>query len=144
MQLLSLRGGVCHRVQSLAHLVPGAEIAGIETPTQPDAYWYAVRGEVPLPVMRVKYADDAGTWVHVDPATGDLLGQSDATRRTYRWLFDLFHRWDLNLLLQTPLARDVLIWVMSLAGLISSATAVVVGWRRLRRPSRSPAVSQAG
>ncbi|HSJ78981.1 MAG TPA: PepSY domain-containing protein, partial [Erythrobacter sp.] len=111
---------------------------------RPDAYWYAVRGDVPLPVLRVKFDDDAATWVHIDPASGDILGEADAKRRTYRWLFDLFHRWDLNLLLGTPPARDLLIWLMSLAGLISSATAVVVGWRRLRRPGtsgrKSPAV----
>ena len=125
----------------IAGLVPGANVTSVETLTRPDAYWYAVRGEVPLPVLRVKFDDGAGTWVHVDPATGDLLGQSDARRRTYRWLFDLFHRWDLNLLLQTPLARDLIIWLMSIAGLLSSATAVVIGWRRLRRPRSAPSAT---
>jgi uncharacterized iron-regulated membrane protein len=132
--LLPLRPDPTRIYQRAAGLVRGAAVASTETLTRPDAYWYAVRGDVPLPVLRVKYADDAATWVHIDPATGDLLGEADAKRRTYRWLFDLFHRWDINLLLQTPPARDLLIWVMSLAGLISSATAVVVGWRRLRRP----------
>ncbi len=123
--------------QRATRLVAGAAILSIGTLTQPDAYWYAVNGEVPLPVWRVKYGDAAGTWVHIDPATGELLGESDARRRTYRWLFDLFHRWDLNLLLSTPPARDLLIWLMSLAGLISSVTAVYVSWLRLRRPHPS-------
>jgi hypothetical protein len=35
----------------------------------------------------------------------------------------------------------VLIWLMSIAGLISSATAVVVGWRRLRRPRKAPSAA---
>jgi uncharacterized iron-regulated membrane protein len=124
--------------QRTAALLPGASLSAFDTLTQPDAYWYAVRGEVPLPVLRAKFDDEAATWVHVDPASGELLGEADARRRTYRWLFDLFHRWDLNLLLNTPPARDLLIWLMSLAGLISSATAVVVGWRRLRRSAPSP------
>ncbi|WP_249702440.1 PepSY domain-containing protein [Altererythrobacter sp. KTW20L] len=130
--------------QSAAGLVPGPSIAAVETLTKPDAYWYAVRGTVPLPVLRVKFADEAATWVHIDPASGDLLSEADARRRTYRWLFDLFHRWDLNLLIGTPPARDLLIWLMSLAGLISSATAVVVGWRRLRRSGRPNRSVQSG
>lgn len=117
-----------------AQLVPGAEIAAMETLTEPDAYWYGVRGEPPLPVLRLRFADDAQTWVHLDPVTGELRGQADARRRTYRWLFDLFHRWDLNLLLDASPARDLLIWLMSIAGLISSVTAVYIGWVRLRRP----------
>ena len=124
--------------QRAAALLPDASLGSFETLTQPDAYWYAVRGEVALPVLRAKFDDEASTWVHIDPTSGDLLGEADASRRTYRWLFDLFHRWDLNLLLHTPFARDLLIWLMSLAGLISSATAVVVGWRRLRRSVPSP------
>jgi hypothetical protein len=85
-------------------------------------------------VLRFRFGDPAETWVHIDPATGDILGGSDTRRRTYRWLFDLFHRWDWGPLLRHPPARDLLIWLMSIAGLISSVTAVYVGWRRLRRP----------
>ncbi|MES2698784.1 MAG: PepSY domain-containing protein [Pseudomonadota bacterium] len=122
--------------QAAARLVPGAPILAIATLTQTDAYWYAVHGDVPLPVLRIRYGDEAATWVHIDPATGELLGESDVRRRTYRWLFDLFHRWDLNLLLAAAPARELLIWLMSLAGLISSVTAVYLGWLRLRRPYR--------
>lgn len=123
--------------EKLSALFPGAAILSVETLTRPDAYWYAVRSEVHLPVLRVKYDDDAKSWVHIDPATGEILGHSDSRRRIYRWLFDLFHRWDLNLLLHSPPARVLLIWLMSIAGLISSATAVYVGWRRLRRTRAS-------
>lgn len=123
------------RIRSAAAgLVPGSAIVGEEMLQRPDAYWYAVRGDIPLPVLRLRFSDPAGTWVHIDPATGELLGESDSRRRTYRWLFDLFHRWDLNLLLDAPPARDLLIWLMSIAGLIGSVTAVYIGWRRLRHP----------
>ncbi len=122
-------------VEEATRLVPEAQIASVTTLTRPDAYWYSVRGEVPLPVLRVRFTDPARTWVHLDPVTGELLGQSDTRRRVYRWLFDLFHRWDLNVLLNAFPARDVVIWLMSIAGLISSVTAVYVGYVRLRRPS---------
>jgi uncharacterized iron-regulated membrane protein len=134
--LLTFQPDPTRIARSAERLVSGPIIA-VDTLNQPDAYWYAVHGEVPLPVLRVKYGDAASTWVHIDPATGELLGEGDARRRTYRWLFDLLHRWDLNLLLDSPPARDVLIWLMSIAGLISSVTAVYVGWLRLRRPRQS-------
>lgn len=115
-------------------LAPGARIVSITTLTRPDAYWYSVKGQLQLPVLRVTYDDPAATWVHIAPDTGEIVGQSDTRRRVYRWLFDLFHRWDLALLLQVPLARELLIWAMSLAGILCSAAGVVIGWRRLRRP----------
>ena len=120
--------------EAAALLVPAANIASVETLTEPDAYWYAVRDDVPLPVLRFRFDDPPETWVHIDPATGELLSQADSKRRTYRWLFDLFHRWDLNLLIHASPARDLLIWLMSIIGLISSVTAVYIGWKRLRRP----------
>jgi len=129
-----LAPGEAHIRSAAALLLPGTPIVAIDRLTAPDAYWYAVKGELPLPVLRFRFGDPAETWVHIDPATGDILGGSDTRRRTYRWLFDLFHRWDWGPLLRHPPARDLLIWLMSIAGLISSVTAVYVGWRRLRRP----------
>ena len=120
-------------VAAARRLVPDANIVGAEMLTKPDAYWYTVRGKLSLPALRLRFDDASETWVHIDPVTGELLGQADSRRRTYRWLFDLFHRWDLNLLLNAAPARDLLIWLMSIAGLISSITAVYIGWIRLRR-----------
>lgn len=117
-------------------LVPGARHVAIDRLTAPDAYWYAVDGEVPLPVWRFIYDDPARTWVHVDPATGELLGAIDARGRAYRWLYDGLHRWDLGPLLAHPPARQLLIWLLSLAGLVISVTSVWIAWRRLRRPLR--------
>ncbi|MXO60903.1 hypothetical protein GRI89_15275 [Altererythrobacter salegens] len=121
--------------QAASKLVPGSQILSAETLIEPDAYWYAVDGNVQLPVLRFRFDDPDENWVHIAHETGELLSQSDSRRRTYRWLFDLFHRWDLNLLLSTSPARELLIWLMSLFGLISSVTAVYIGWKRLRRPS---------
>jgi hypothetical protein len=119
--------------QAARQLVPGAGLVAAERLTRPDSYWYAVRGEVPLPVLRLRFGDEAKTWLHLDPRSGEVLGGGDAKRRTYRWLFDLFHRWDLNLLLDASPSREVLIWLMSLVGLAGSVSGVVIGWRRLSR-----------
>jgi len=121
--------------EAAARLLPGTPIVGVDTLTEPDAYWYTIHGEVQLPVLRFRFDDPDETWIHIAPKTGELLSQADSRRRTYRWLFDLIHRWDLTLLLGNWPARELLIWLMSLAGLISSVTAVYIGWKRLKWPS---------
>lgn len=127
--------------QAVARLYPESSIASMETLATTDAYWYAVNGEVRLPVTRIRLDDSAATWIHVDPATGEVLGSLARSDRIYRWLYDLFHRWDLNVLLDNRPARDIVIWVFSLLGLATSVTGVWIGWLRLRgRRARSPKV----
>jgi uncharacterized iron-regulated membrane protein len=121
--------------------VRGGALVGVQTLTRHDAYWYATgdprRDARPLPVLRLTFDDAKKTWLHIDPATGELLGQTDSGRRGYRWLFSALHSFDLPLLLQHRWLRDGLMIVLSIAGLIVSVSGVVVGWRYLRR--RKPA-----
>jgi uncharacterized iron-regulated membrane protein len=123
-----------------ARLIPGGRIASITVLTEPDAYWYSVDDEVPLPVLRIKFDDRARTWAHIDPVTGELLGSIDARGRVYRWLYDGLHRLDFGPLLNHPPARQWMIWLLSLAGLVISISSIWIGWRRLRRPSRKKRV----
>jgi uncharacterized iron-regulated membrane protein len=125
--------------RAIADLFPQNHIASVETIAKPDAYWYTVNGELPLPVTRIKLDDSAATWIHLDPATGEVLGSMGRSDRIYRWLFDLFHRWDLNILLENRPARNVVIWIFSLLGLATSVTGVWIGWMRLtgRRTGRN-------
>lgn len=118
-----------------ARLIPGARIVAIERLTAPDAYWYEAGGLPILPAVRVKYADPARTWVHLDPATGAILGEIDARGRVYRWAFSLLHTWDLNGLTRHRPAWDLWLWLLSSLGLMTSVTAIRVGWARLRRPA---------
>ncbi len=87
----------------------------------------------PLPVLRVRVDDAAGTWLHIDPRSGALLEQLDERRRLARWLFNLLHSWDVQALLQRPPLRETLMLAFSLGGLVVSLSGVVLGWRRLRR-----------
>jgi uncharacterized iron-regulated membrane protein len=77
-------------------LMPNVPIVAVERLTAPDAYWYEVGARPTLPVLRVRFGDPAATWVHIDPASGRLLGDMDRRRRVYRWAFDLLHKWDLK------------------------------------------------
>ena len=128
--------GQARILERLAVAFPGVTIASVHMLRRPDSYWSAVHEKVPLPVLRVELDDRARTWIHVDPATGEVYGSLDRRGRIYRWLYTAFHRWDLTFLLEHRPARDILIWVFSLLGLLSSITGVWIGWQRLQHRSR--------
>jgi hypothetical protein len=121
-------------VAAAEKLVPGAPIRQVERLDAPDAYWYAIGARPVLPVLRVKYADKADTWVHLAPETGALLGHIDTRGRVYRWLFDFFHKWDANGLTLNRPAWDIVLWGLSILGLITSISGIWIGWLRLMRP----------
>lgn len=87
-----------------------------------------------LPVLQVRFDDEAATWIYLDPYSGALVDQLDQRRRAARWLFNLLHSWDWLPLLERPLLRETLIIAASLGGLVISLSGAVLGWRRLRRP----------
>jgi uncharacterized iron-regulated membrane protein len=98
-----------------------------------DSYWYSHHQQRVLPALRAGFDDDAQTWFHIDPSTGDILGRTDSSRRTYRWLFNALHSFDFPALLSHRPAWDVVVWLLSLLGMIISISGVVIGWRYLRR-----------
>lgn len=125
-------------INASVKLVPGAQIVAVEQLTAPDAYWYDAGALPRLPVLRVRFDDAARTWVHIDPATGLVMGDTDSRRRLYRWFFDLLHKWDFNGLTLNRPAWDVLLWTLSILGLVTSVSGIWIGWIRLRhsRPTR--------
>ena len=114
-------------------LLPQARVAERVVLEEYDAYWYAHHHDRELPVLRAVFDDDAKTWFHISPVTGDILGRVDSSRRTYRWLFNALHSFDFRLLLMHRPAWDIVVWLLSILGTIVSVSGVVMGWRRLRR-----------
>lgn len=121
---------------------------------QDDFYYYSRaehtmgggRKPHPLPIWRVRYDDPNQTWLHIDPATGQVLNELDSYQRTERWLFALLHSWDwLPLLRHRPL-WDIVMLVLAAGGLALSATGIWIAghrlhiktrrWRLLRRKAR--------
>jgi uncharacterized iron-regulated membrane protein len=98
-----------------------------------DAYWYPHHQRRALPVLRAGFDDAAQTWFHIDPRSGEILGRSDLSRRSYRWLFNALHSFDFPLLLAWRPAWDIVVWLLSLVGLTISVSGIVIGWRRLVR-----------
>ena len=123
----------------------------IETITQDDFYYYrrashtmtGGRREHPLPIWRVRYSDPQQTWLHIDPATGTVLGQSDSRARLERWLFALLHSWDLLPLLQHRPLWDIFMLVLGMGGLLLSGTGIWVGVHRSHLKWRSWRVKRA-
>lgn len=114
-------------------LFPGNELVSQQMLTAEDLYWYSHHSVRVLPVLRLTFDDSASTWVHIDPVTGQVLGLTDKSARYRRWLFNFLHDFDLPLLLRNQPARDALIWLLSIAGLVISVSGVVVGWRNLAK-----------
>ncbi|WP_159979721.1 MULTISPECIES: PepSY domain-containing protein [unclassified Novosphingobium] len=129
------------RIEEIARAaVTDSRLVSVQRLTSHDRYWYTTgdpRSDArPLPVLRLVFDDPARTWLHVDPATGMLLGRMGSASRSYRWLFAALHSFDLPWLLTWRPLRDGLMWVLSAAGLAISVTGIVVGWRHLR-PAKS-------
>lgn len=118
-------------------LRPGTPILQVTRLTEADAYWYSHHRERPLPVVRIVFGDAQQSWVHVDPATGRIVGSSTASLRLYRWLYNGLHSLDLPLLLRHRPVWDGVMLVLCAAGMIISVSGIVIGWRRITR--RKPA-----
>ncbi|WPO42491.1 PepSY domain-containing protein [Tardiphaga sp. 42S5] len=114
-------------------LLPDSRLENQITLWKYDAYWYAHHNDRELPVLRATFDDDAQTWFHISPVTGDILGRIDSSRRTYRWLFNALHSFDFQLLLMYRPAWDIVVWLLSILGTIVSVSGVVIGWRYLKR-----------
>ena len=122
------------RIFAAAHaLLPDAKMPMRERLGQYDAYWYAHHDARVLPVLRAGFDDPAQSWFHLDPTTGDILGRSDSSRRSYRWLFNALHTFDFPWLLAYRPAWDIVVWLLSLLGMTISVSGVVIGWRYLRK-----------
>ncbi|MCY1168326.1 MAG: PepSY domain-containing protein [Pseudomonadota bacterium] len=123
-------------LKATAAAYPSARVEDARLLTEADFYWYSRHAAPVLPVWRIKLADPASTWLHVDAVSGRLLTTSTSDSRLRRWLFNGLHSFDFPFFMKTPLWY-LTIWALSLTGLAASVSGVVIGWRRLRRPGQS-------
>jgi hypothetical protein len=86
-----------------------------------------------LPVLRVKYADPQHTWLYVDPKRGAIARKEERLTRVNRWLYHGLHSLDFPFLYYKRPLWDVVVIVLSLGGLVLSATTLTASWRRVRR-----------
>ena len=111
---------------------------------QDDFYYYSRiehtmtggRKPHPLPIWRVRYDDPNQTWLHIDPATGQVLNELDSYQRAERWLFALLHSWDWLPLLRNRPLWDIFMLVLATGGLALSATGIWIAGHRLHIKTR--------
>jgi hypothetical protein len=125
--------------------MPGTEIESETWLQSYDSYYYSRDNQRSLPVLRVKFRDDARTWLYLDPRQGAIVQRLERRSRVNRWLYHGLHSFDFPWLYYRRPLWDVVVIALCLGGVVSSATTLVPGFRRLRRHWRrlSPA-STAG
>ena len=96
-----------------------------------DAYYYARAGELPLPVLRVKFDDPAETWAYFDLATSAHLGSNHRLSRLERWLFNGLHSLDFSFWYSRRPLWDIGLIVLSLGALATSSLGLYLSFRRL-------------
>lgn len=80
----------------LTKAVPDTQVVEHELLTKYDSYYYSRGGLTPLPVLRVKFADPAETWVYIDPEMGQVLASIPRLARIERWLYNGLHSLDFS------------------------------------------------
>jgi hypothetical protein len=113
-----------------------------ERVTADDAYTHLRDGSLPDTTVRVELDDSRRTWVHVDAATGAIVGVMDRSRRVYRWLFNGLHSFDVPPLVTHRPLWDALMLLGLAAGLVFIVTSVIVGVRRVRTKARTLAAAR--
>ena len=123
--------------------MPGVAVEDAVWLTEYDAYYYHRDGALPLPILRVRYADPQRTWLYLDPRLGAVVRKEERLTRLNRWLYHGFHSWDFPFLYYRRPLWDVVVIVLSVGGLLSAMTTLVPAWRRLGRHWRRVYVSLA-
>lgn len=104
-----------------------------------DAYYYARDAGLPLPVLRVKFDDPAETWAYFDLNTSSHMRSNHRLSRLERWLFNGLHSLDFSFWYGRRPLWDIVLIVLSLGALASSAIGMFLGFRRLtRRADKKP------
>jgi hypothetical protein len=103
--------------------------------TEYDNYYRSRDNARALPVLRVKYLDPQRTWLYLDPQHGTVSKQERITRLN-RWLYAGLHDLDLPYIFNRRPLWDITVIVLSIGGLLLSATTLWPMCTRLARHGR--------
>jgi hypothetical protein len=116
--------------------MPDVGVADVAWLDDYDAYYYDRDRALPLPVLRVRYADPQRTWLYLDPRRGAIVRKEERLTRVNRWLYHGLHSLDFPFLYHRRPLWDVVVIALSLGGIVLSATTLVQAVHRLRRHVR--------
>lgn len=111
----------------------GVPIIGLSWLDDYDAYYYDRSRGLSLPVLRVRYGDPQETWLYFDPRRGAIARKEERLTRLNRWLYHGLHSLDFPFLYYRRPLWDLVVIVLSLGGIVLSATTLPASWRRLKR-----------
>jgi hypothetical protein len=117
--------------------MPGVPMQDAAWLQEYDGYYYDPRGSRPLPVLRVRYADEYATWLYLDPEQGGIVQRSTSVSRVRRWLYQGLHSLDFPFLYFHRPLWDIVVIVLSIGGTVLSFTTMLPAWRRLKRHGRA-------
>jgi hypothetical protein len=98
-----------------------------------DNYYRSKDNSRALPVLRVRYADSAATWLYLDPTHGTIAQKQDKMTRARRWFYNGLHSFDIPYIYEHRILRDTLMIATCLGGLALSVTTLLPMFRRLKR-----------
>lgn len=116
--------------------MPGVEVQDASWLENYDAYYYDRHGALPLPVLRLRYADPVQTWLYVNPYRGEIIRKEVRLSRINRWIYHGLHSLDFPWLYRQRPLWDAVVIVLSLGGLVLSVSSAPAAFRRLRRHAR--------
>jgi hypothetical protein len=123
--------------------MPGVAVDDAVWLTGYDSYYYGRSGcaaepclAPPLPVLRVKFRDEAATWLYADPTRGAIARKEERLTRLNRWLYHGLHSLDFPWLYYRRPLWDIVVIALSLGGCLVSVTSSPAALRRLRRHVR--------
>lgn len=119
-------------VTTLAAAIPQAKVSESDLLTDYDDYYYSRQGQLPLPVLRVKFDDPAASWIYVDPQRGRLLSQISKYSRVERWLYSGLHSLDFAFWYHQRPLWDIGVILLLCGGLGSSLLGLYFSVRRIR------------
>ena len=130
-------------VTRLRTAMPDVPMVEHQLLTEYDSYYYSRRQQTPLPVLRVKFADPAETWVYVDPEMSQVLAEIHRLNRVERWLYNGLHSLDFAFWYNSW-TWDVGMIALCLGGFASSGIGAVLGVRRIARNARRAGLGRRG
>jgi len=98
-----------------------------------DGYYHPTERKLPLPVLRVKFADPDATWFYIDPHMGSVVSRFTRRERLQRWIYHGLHSLDFNFwYYQGPLWTAAMV-TLNTGGSLLSVIGVIIAVKRVRR-----------
>lgn len=95
-------------------------------------YYLQWKRDVLLPAYKVEVDDADHSLYYINPDTGKYKYVNN-NRRARKWMFNAFHYFHIKWLTDRPVLWTVVLWTLSLGGIIVSSTGVWLGLRFVRR-----------